>query len=64
MEAELDQDGQVRRVDVAELEDEIRRGQVSGRAKLRYAPWTGEDWVPIDEIAELVDALASPDACF
>lgn len=58
-----DADG-VSPVDLIELEDAIRQGRVSDALQLRYAPWTGEDFLPLNQISELREALDSPNACF
>jgi membrane associated rhomboid family serine protease len=51
-------------VDVADLEEDLRQGRISGTLLLRFGPWTGEEFKRLDHIPELRDALDSPNACF
>ncbi|GDX79607.1 hypothetical protein LBMAG42_14180 [Deltaproteobacteria bacterium] len=60
--AELEVDGSVTLVDIAELEEDVRRARVLGNARLHHPPWTGDRWCRIDEIPALADALESSDA--
>lgn len=60
--AELEVDGSVTLVDIAELEEDVRRARVLGSARLHHPPWTGDRWCRIDEIPALVEALESEDA--
>lgn len=60
--AELEVEGTVHLVDIAELEEDVRRARVLGKARLHHPPWTGEQWRRIDEIPALADALEAPDA--
>jgi hypothetical protein len=58
-----DADG-VSPVDITDLEEEIRQGRISDALQLRYSPWTGEGFLPLNQIPELREALDSPNACF
>jgi rhomboid protease GluP len=58
-----DADG-VSPVDLIDLEEAIRQGRVSDALQLRYSPWTGEDFLALNQIPELREALDSPNACF
>ncbi len=62
--AELRRDGTVLLVDLHELEEDVRRARVSPDEMVHYGPWTGEGYKKVAEIAELADALDSPDARF
>lgn len=62
--AELRRDGEVLLVDVAELEEDVRRARVGPQELVHYAPWTGEGYKPVAEITALAPALDSPDARF
>ncbi len=62
--AELKVDGEVHLVDVAELDEDVRRARVPPHALLHYPPWTGETWRRVDEIAALADAVDAPEARF
>lgn len=64
MQAWLDHDGQVAPIDLADLEDDLRRGRVPVGARLRYEPWTGDQALPIAQIPQLADAFEAPEACF
>lgn len=61
-EANLRVGDEVETVDVRDLEDQIRRGQRERVARLRYAPWTGEDWLPIGALPALAEAWEAPGA--
>jgi len=58
-----DADG-VSPVDLIDLEEAIRQGRVSDALQLRYSPWTGEAFQPLNQIPQLREALDSPNACF
>lgn len=60
--AELRVDGEVRLVEIPELEEGVRRASILGDAELHYPPWTGELWSRIDAIEALHEALDTPDA--
>lgn len=64
MQPELDHDGQTAPIDLADLEEDVRRGRIPGDARLRHAPWTGEWFRPLREIDALRDALDAPEARF
>ena len=51
-------------VDIADLEEDLRQGKISGALSLRYLPWTGDEFKRLDLIPELREALDSPNACF
>ena len=51
-------------VDIADLEEDLRQGRLSGAFLLRYAPWTGEEFKRLRDIPQLKEALDSPNACF
>ena len=46
-------------VDIADLEEDLRQGRLSGAFLLRYAPWTGEEFKRLRDIPELKEALDS-----
>jgi membrane associated rhomboid family serine protease len=60
--ADLRVGDEVRRVDLAELEEDVRRARVLADAELHHPPWTGETWRRIDAVPELAHALDTPDA--
>lgn len=60
--ADLRVGSEVRRVDLGELEEDLRRARVLPDAELHHPPWTGECWRRIDQIEPLAHALDSPDA--
>ncbi len=60
--ADLRVGSEVRRVDLGELEEDIRRARVLADAELHHPPWTGDHWQRIDQIAPLAHALDTPDA--
>lgn len=60
--AELRVDGEVHLIEVAELEEAVRRAHVLGDAEVHHPPWTGELWRRVDEIDALRDDLDTPDA--
>ena len=51
-------------IDMADLEEDLRQGRLSGAFALRYPPWTGEEFKRLREIEQLREALDSPNACF
>ncbi|MCB9763333.1 MAG: rhomboid family intramembrane serine protease [Alphaproteobacteria bacterium] len=57
-------DGEVHPVDLADLDEDIRQGRVLADAELSYAPWTGEDFVPLGALPQLAEAFESPNAGF
>ncbi|MEC7240443.1 MAG: rhomboid family intramembrane serine protease [Myxococcota bacterium] len=54
----------ITRIDIADLEEDLRQGRLSGAYLLRYPPWTGEEFKRLQDIRELREALDSPNACF
>lgn len=62
--AELEFDGAVQLVDIADLEEDVRRARVAGGARLHYPPWTGDSWRRLDQLPQLADALSTPAARF
>ncbi len=62
--AELEFEGDVQLIDVADLEDEVRSARVAGGARLHYPPWTGDNWRRLDQLPEFAEALATPAARF
>lgn len=55
-------DGQEAPADVHDVEEDVRTGVLGPDAELQYAPWTGDAFVPVNEIVELRDAFDAPDA--
>ncbi len=49
-------------VDISDLEDDVRAGTAHPDDTLRYAPWTGDEFARLRDIAELEDAFEAPDA--
>ena len=43
-----------------DLEDDIRHGRVPPTAELKYAPWTGDRFLPMGSLEALADAFGSP----
>lgn len=62
--AELRAEGEVSLVLLADLDEDIRQGRVPPDAALRYGPWTGDRFVPVQELAELAEAFDTPNARF
>ena len=60
--AELKHEGATVPVDLNDLDERVRAGLLPADAQLRHAPWTGESWRPLSEIAELKDAFGAPGA--
>ncbi|GEM_PF-1139479 len=58
--AQLSYLGETAPVDLDDLDDELRRGQLPLTARLRHAPWTGDRFVPLAEIPELAEARDAP----
>ncbi len=53
---------EVRRVDLGELEEDLRRARVPPHAELHHPPYTGDRWQRIDTIPDLAHALDTPEA--
>lgn len=51
-------------VDLLELEERVRSGELSGEALLQYGPWTGEAFRRLDELPALAEAFQAPSARF
>lgn len=51
-------------VDLLELEERVREGEVLGEALLHHAPWTGQDFVRLDRLPAFAEALQAPSARF
>ncbi|MCP4810165.1 MAG: rhomboid family intramembrane serine protease [Proteobacteria bacterium] len=49
-------------IDLNDLDDRIRAGEIPGHAQLRHAPWTGNEFVPLSQLADLADAFDAPRA--
>ena len=47
-----------------DLEEDIRHGRVPPTAELKYAPWTGNRFLPMGSLEPLADAFGSPSARF
>lgn len=62
MKPELRVWGETAPVDLNDLDDRIRRGELSGAAELKHEPWTGSAFCPLRSIPELADAFEAPGA--
>lgn len=60
----LRESGEEAPVDLAEVEERIRAGDLGGEATLLHEPWTGEAWRRLDELAPLRSAFEAPGARF
>ncbi len=60
--AVLRHDGDTYPIDLADLQDDVRRGRLPGDAELHYEPWTGVDYLPIRQVPQLAEDLDAPDA--
>lgn len=60
--AELKHDGATVPVDLSDLDERVRAGQLPATAQLRHAPWTGSSWKRLGELPELQDAFTAPGA--
>ncbi len=47
-----------------DLEDDIRHGRVPPTAELKYAPWTGDRFLPMGSLEGLAEAFDAPSARF
>jgi membrane associated rhomboid family serine protease len=63
MRVELQHGGEHLLADV-DVEEEVRRARLFAEDHVRYAPWTGEHFRKLGEVAELAEAFDSPDARF
>jgi rhomboid protease GluP len=59
---ELRGDDEVSHLHPLELEEELRRGRVTGSAEVRHAPWTGTEFARVETIPALATALDAPAA--
>lgn len=62
MKGTLKHSGDTAPVDLNDLDDQIRRGELPGGASLRYEPWTGADFRALRDIPELAEAFDAPGA--
>ncbi|MSQ01087.1 MAG: rhomboid family intramembrane serine protease [Myxococcales bacterium] len=60
--AELRVDGEISLIEIADLDEAVRRAEVLPDAELHHPPWTGERWRRIDDVLALREALDTPDA--
>jgi membrane associated rhomboid family serine protease len=60
--ATVRQDGEEFPADPEDLRQDIRDGSVPADVLVRYAPWTGERFVPVGQIPELAEELVAPGA--
>lgn len=60
----LRESGEEAPVDLAEVEERIRAGDLGGEATLLHEPWTGEAWRRLDELPALRSAFEAPGARF
>ncbi len=49
-------------VELHDLDERIRSGELAGDAELRHPPWTGEGFRRLDAVAELAEAFDAPAA--
>ena len=62
MKPHLRQDGDTVPIDLTDLDERIRSGEVLADAELRHAPWTGDAFVPLAHLADLAEAFDAPRA--
>lgn len=58
--AELKVLDEVHLIGLPELEEDVRHARVTPDTHVRYAPWTGDAWLPIAKVGALADALDFP----
>ena len=60
--AMLAHQGETAPVDLDDLDEDLRRGQLPLTARLKHPPWTGDRFVPLGQIPELSEARDAPHA--
>ena len=62
MKATLKHGGDTAPVDLNDLDDSIRRGELPADAQLKHPPWTGESFRALRDIPSLAEAFEAPGA--
>ena len=55
-------EGETAPIDLNDLDDRIRRGELPPSAEIQHAPWTGQGFRPLGSIPALVEAFHAPGA--